>query len=44
MPGVTPFWLANVLRLALIVLIPMIALGLPGSIKFPAPRLNANDL
>jgi len=31
--GVTPFWLADIIRLALIVLIPMIALWLPGVIR-----------
>ena len=31
--GVTPFWLADIFRLALIVLIPMIALWLPGIIR-----------
>jgi TRAP-type C4-dicarboxylate transport system permease large subunit len=31
--GVTPFWLADIVRLGLIVLIPMIALWLPSLIR-----------
>lgn len=33
--GVTPFWLADIVRLALIVLIPMIALWLPQLLRSP---------